>query len=375
MTESLNRVFLSEIMFDQTLRLSLGTQAVDALAPGEVLVQVEAAPIHPSDIGGMLASADLATARTSGVGADRVLVANLRAAPTAMMARRIGIPVQIGNEGAGTVVAAADDCAAMIGKRVAMLGGDMFAQYRRIAAAECLQLPDSLASEDGAALFVNPLTALAMVETARREGHSGIVHTAAASSLGRMLGRICKIEGIPLVNIVRTESQCAELLASGEAHVVNTSSPTFADDLVEALVLTGGSIAFDAIGGGGLGSTILEAMETAALRTASSLNNYGTDVFKQLYIYGSLDPSPTMLERRYGLSWAIGGFLMTPALNRLGPETTAAMKARVLAEATTTFATNYTARIDLDDLLDPVTLAAIARRSTGEKYLLRPNSA
>jgi NADPH2:quinone reductase len=203
MIDVTNCVLLSKISADQTLRLTLESQPIGKLANGEVLVRVEAAPINPSDIGGMLSSANLASARLIGTGSNRALVADMQAVPSAMLARRIGSPIQIGNEGAGTVIAAADDCAALIGKRVAMLGGAMFAQYRRIAASDCLLLPDSLSSEDGAALFVNPLTALAMVETARREGHGGIVHTAAASSLGRMLCKICRDEGIPLVNCCR----------------------------------------------------------------------------------------------------------------------------------------------------------------------------
>ena len=370
----LNHVLLSEICPDGTLRLTIGEQPIGSLAAGEILVRIEAAPINPSDIGAMLATAAPASAQSIGAGRDRALVASLLAAPTAALARRLGTPVQIGNEASGTVVDAAEDCKALVGQRVAMLGGAMFAKYRRIAASDCLVLPDDLSVEDGAALFVNPLTALAMIETARRDGHRGIVHTAAASSLGRMLNRLCREEDIPLVNLVRSDTQRSGLLADGASHVLSTSAPSFSNDLVAALVQTRASVAFDAIGGGSLASTILEAMETAAIQTSDSFNNYGSNLLKQLYIYGSLDPSPTILDRRYGLTWAIGGFLMSTALHRFGTETVTAMKARVLAEAKSTFASRYTARIGLDELLVPEIIASIAKRATGEKYLLTPNA-
>ena len=339
-----------------------------------MLVRIEAAPINPSDIGAMLGSADPASARVVGSGSQIAVEADLRGEPTVVVLRRVGLPMPMGNEGAGTVVDAAADCAWLIGRKVGMLGGAMFAQYRRLSASDCLVLPEGMSAEEGAALFVNPLTALAMAETARRENHRAVVHTAAASNLGRMLGRICRMDGIPLVNLVRSHAQKDFLLGEGEKHVVDTSSARFMPELTEALVATGATIAFDAVGGGGLGSSILEAMEAAAVQTSGSLNSYGSNVFKQVYVYGSLDPSPTVLERRYGLTWGIGGFLMTTALQRIGADGVDAMKRRVLAEATSTFASRYVARIGLDELLAPDTLAKIARRATGEKYLLTPQA-
>jgi hypothetical protein len=286
---------------------------------------------------------------------------------------RLDKPLPVGNEGAGTVVAAGPEAAGLIGRRVALFGGSMWADYRVADAAAVVELPDDVSSAEGAALFVNPLTALSMVETMRAEGHTALVHTAAASNLGQMLVRICAADGIGLVNIVRRAEQVQMLRELGAVHVVDSTQPDFAERLTEAIRETGATLAFDAIGGGSLAGDILTAMERAQPPLAS-WTPYGSTVHKQVYIYGSLDFSPTVLERRFGLTWGVGGYLLTNALARLGGEAIARMRARILAEAKTTFASSYAQTIGLADVLRPEVLAVFARRSTGTKYLIDPSS-
>jgi hypothetical protein len=285
---------------------------------------------------------------------------------------RLDKPLPVGNEGAGTVVAAGPEATALVGRRVALFGGSMWADYRLADQAAVVELPDDVSTVEGAALFINPLTALSMVETMRAEGHTALVHTAAASNLGRMLVRICDADGVGLVNIVRRPEQVEALREIGAVHVVDSSQPDFADRLIDAIRETGATLAFDAIGGGSLAGDILTAMERAQPPLAS-WTPYGTTVHKQVYIYGSLDFSPTVIERRFGLSWSVGGYLLTNALGRLGGEAIGRMRARVLAEAKTTFASSYARTIGLSELLDPEVLAVVARRSTGSKYLIDPS--
>jgi NADPH-dependent curcumin reductase CurA len=279
-----------------------------------------------------------------------------------------------GNEGAGTVVAAGTSPAAqaLIGKKVAILGGAMYAQYRVVSAASALPLPADASAADGASCFVNPLTALSMVECMRLENHTAIVHTAAASNLGQMLVKICLKDGVPLVNIVRSAEQAKILTDLGAKYVVDSTAPSFMADLIAAVTETGATIAFDAIGGGKLASQILSAMEVAAVSKMTAYSRYGSSVLKQVYIYGSLDNSPTELIRSYGLTWSVSGFLLTPFLGRIGMEGVMRLRARVVAELKTTFASHYTQEISLKDMLDLPTIAAYNRRATGEKYLVNP---
>jgi hypothetical protein len=249
----------------------------------------------------------------------------------------------------------------------------MWADYRVAEAAAVVELPDDVSAAEGAALFVNPLTALAMVETMRAEGHSALVHTAAASNLGQMLARICIADGIGLVNVVRRAEQAEVLRGLGATHVVDSSEADFAERLTEAIRETGATLAFDAIGGGTIASDILNAMERAQ-PPLESWTPYGTTVHKQVYIYGSLDFGPTVIERRFGLTWGVGGFLLTNAMGRLGGETIGRMRNRVLAEAKTTFASGFAETIGLGDVLNPDVLAVFSRRSTGTKYLIDPSS-
>jgi NADPH2:quinone reductase len=212
-----------------------------------------------------------------------------------------------------------------------------------------------------------------MVETMRLEAHTALVHTAAASNLGRMLNKLCLKDGVALVNIVRSPAQAAVLRELGATHIVDSTSTTFTADLTTALTETGATLAFDAIGGGRLAGQILSCMETAANRTATVYSRYGSAVHKQVYIYGGLDTRPTELNRNFGMAWGIGGWLVMSFLAKIGPPAAQKLRDRVFAELTTTFASSYTAEISLVEALQPEVLAAYNRRATGEKYLINPN--
>jgi NADPH2:quinone reductase len=291
------------------------------------------------------------------------------------MAARVGQSMPVGNEGAGVVVAAGDSEAAQVlmGRTVAALGGAMYSSYRCIKVEQCLALPAGTKPAEGASCFVNPLTALGMVETMRREGHKALVHTAAASNLGQMLNHICIEDGIPLVNIVRRPDQEALLKSQGAAYVYSTSSPNFMEDLTQALVATGATIAFDATGGGKLAGQILTCMEAALTRTAHGYSRYGSTTHKQVYLYGSLDTGPTEFNRNFGMAWGMGGWLLFPFLQRIGPHAAQALRQRVVNELKTTFASSYSKEISLAEALQPAQIAVYARRATGTKYLINPN--
>jgi NADPH2:quinone reductase len=289
-----------------------------------------------------------------------------------VFAARIDRPLPIGTEGAGTVIAAGTNAMALLGKVVAANGG-MFATHTKQPKLAVRELPPGRTAEDGASSFVNPMTALSFVETMRAEGHTALIHTAAASNLGQMLVRICAADGIGLVNIVRRAEQAEVLRGLGAVHVVDSSQPDFTERLTEEIRATGATLAFDAIGGGSLAGDILTAMERAQ-PPLESYTPYGTTVLKQVYIYGSLDFSPTILDRRFGLTWSVSGYLLTTALARLGGEAIGRMRARVIAEAKTTFASGYAQTIGLRDVLQPEILGVCARRSTGTKYLIDPSS-
>jgi len=355
------------------LHLGLSDVAVPPPADDEIVVRIEAAPINPSDLGLLLGPADLRTLRAGGTPDYPQVTAAVPMERLPGVAARFDQSMPVGNEGAGTVVAAGREGHALIGRTVALLGGAMYAQYRTAKLRDALVLPEGATAADGASAFVNPLTALGMVETMRDEGHTALVHTAAASNLGRMLNRICLADGVALVNIVRSQEQEALLRGMGAQHVCNMGDADFAERLTHALAHTGATIAFDAVGGGDLAERILVAMEAAASRTASEYSRYGSSVHKQVYIYGALDLRPTTLTRSYGFAWGVGGWLLTPFLQRIGRERGAALRERVARELTTTFASRYTAEIGLRDALKPEVIAAYARRATGEKYLINPS--
>ncbi|MGW4097309.1 zinc-binding dehydrogenase [Mycobacterium sp. NPDC004974] len=380
MTEQLPKTALelrSLVTPDGTLELSLHEVEVPTPGPDDVVVRIEASPINPSDLGLLIpAAADMSAATVAGTPERPVVTAPLRDGALAGLAARVGTSLPVGNEGAGTVVAAGASPAAqaLLGKTVGIAGGGMYAQYRVVNAAACLVLPDGATARDGASSFVNPLTALGMLETMRREGHSALVHTAAASNLGQMLVKACLADGVPLVNIVRKAEQEEILRGLGATHVCNSASPTFETDLVEALKATSATLAFDATGGGTLASQILNGMEQAANATAAQYSRYGSAVHKQVYIYGSLDTGPTVLTRNFGMAWGVGGWLLTPFLAGAGPETIARLRARVAAELTTTFASAYTQEVSLAGLLKPDAFNSYLKKATGEKYLVTPQA-
>jgi NADPH:quinone reductase len=359
-----------------TLELSLRDVPVPTPAANEVLVRVEASPINPSDLGLLIAGADMTTATVAGTSERPIVTAPVAAGALGGLSARIDKPLPVGNEGAGIVVAAGSTSAAqaLMGRRVGIAGGAMYAQYRVVDASACLVLPEGATARDGASSFVNPLTALGMVETMRREGHSGLVHTAAASNLGQMLVKLCLRDGVPLVNIVRKPEQEELLRSMGAVHVCNSGSPSFATDLVEALTATSATLAFDATGGGTLASQILTGMEEAASSTAGEYSRYGSTVHKQVYIYGGLDTSPTTLIRNFGMAWGIGGWLLTPFLQRAGAEEFGRLRARVAAELTTTFASTYTREVSLAGMLRPDAFNVYVKRATGEKFLVTPQA-
>ena len=362
---------------DGMLELSLHDVDVPKPAADEVVVRVEASPVNPSDLGLLIPGADMSAATVTGTPERPVVTAPLPPGALAQLSVRVGQSLPVGNEGAGTVVAAGESAAAqaLLGKTVGIAGGAMYSQYRVAKAVACLVLPAGATAKDGASSFVNPLTALGMVETMRREGHSGLVHTAAASNLGQMLAKICLADGVPLVNIVRKAEQEEILRNLGATYVCNSAAPTFEQDLVDALKATSATLAFDAIGGGTLASQILNGMEQAANATATQYSRYGSSVHKQVYIYGSLDTSPTVLTRSFGMAWGVGGWLLTPFLAGAGAEVIGRLRARVAAELTTTFASTYTQEVSLAGLLKPEAFNSYLKKATGEKFLVTPQAA
>ena len=366
---------LRSLVTDQAaIQISLEVVDVPVPRPDQVLIRMGAAPVNPSDLGLLFAGADLSNA-TAGGSADRpVITAPLPPPAARAAAARVGQSLPVGNEGAGTVVATGSSDAAqrLLGKTVAVAGGGMYTQYRCVDAGACLVLPDGVEAVAGAASFVNPMTVLGMVETMRDEGHTALIHTAAASNLGQMLNRVCIEDGIPLISIVRSAAQVKLLTDQGATHVLDSTTEPFMHDLTAAIAETSATIAFDAIGGGKLVSRILACME-AALSAGSPYNRYGSAVHKQVYIYGTLDRGPTELVRNYGFAWGIGGWLLTPFLVKAGPARIAEMRQRVAAGLTTTFASSYAGRLSLVQALQLDAVVAYGRMATGTKYLIVPH--
>ena len=356
------------------LEISLVNVPTKEPSADEVVVRIEATPINPSDLGLLTGAADMTTAKASGTRDAPVITAKVGEAGMRAMAGRLDESMPVGNEGAGVVIRTGSSQAAkaLMGKTVAIIGGAMYAQYRTIAAADCLVLPEGTTPAEGASCFVNPLTSLGMVETMRREGHKALVHTAAASNLGQMLNKICLKDDIGLVNIVRSPQQAEILRKIGAKYVVDSASPTFMADLTNALSETGATLAFDAIGGGRLAGQILTCMEAAISRSAKVYSRYGSNVHKQVYIYGGLDTGPTELNRAFGMTWGIGGWLLFQFLQKIGPDAMK-LRQRVVAELRTTFASHYTKVVSLREALQPSEIAVYAKRATGEKYLINPN--
>ncbi|MFK8053808.1 MAG: zinc-binding dehydrogenase [Woeseiaceae bacterium] len=366
---------LSTVTADSELRVSLVEQKMPEPKSTEVIVKVEATPINPSDHGVMFGWTNMADAKSVGSGVDTVLTAPVSKHGMRVMKARVDQPLPVGNEGAGTVVATGDSEAAkaLMGKVVAVAGGGMYGQYRCLEAATCLPLLPEHTARDGASSFVNPMTALSMIETMKREGHTALVHTAAASNLGQMLNRICQADGVELVNVVRKQEQADLLKDMGAKYIVNSSLDTFAADLTDAIHATGATLAFDATGGGTLADSILSAMEAAAARTPGAYSIYGSVKHKQVYLYGGLDVTPTVLNRGYGMAWGVGGWLLPNFLAAAGHEVAGRLRMRVAKELTTTFASHYTDEISLVEALQAETVARYNAKTTGEKFLICPH--
>jgi len=355
------------------LELSIVSVPMPQPKDGEVLIRVEATPINPSDLGLLLGPADVSTMTITGSGDDAVVSMDIPDAMMPAMAARVDQPLPAGNEGAGVVIAAGAGAEDMVGKTIGVAGGAMYSQYRCVPAASCLVMNEDTTPAQSASCFVNPLTALGMVETMKMENHTALVHTAAASNLGQMLVKICLADGVQLVNIVRKKEHVALLKALGAVHVCDSSEPTFHEDLVDALVVTGATIAFDATGGGKLSSQILTAMEIAANRSADGHSIYGSTTYKQVYIYGGLDRSATVLNRAFGMSWGLGGWLLTPFIGKIGMEKFGELRQRVANEIKTTFDSHYTQQISLADVLSADAINAYSKQATGEKFLIEPH--
>ena len=373
MSDEISKELRSTITKAGKLEISIASVPRPTPNDGEVLIKVEASPINPSDLGLLIGPADVTTMQISGSGDDTVVTMDVPEGLMPAMAARMGESLPVGNEGAGVVIAAGAGAEALVGKTVGVAGGAMYSQYRSVAASNCLVMNEGTSSAEGASCFVNPLTALGMVETMKMENHTALVHTAAASNLGQMLVKICLADGVQLVNIVRKAEHVEQLKMLGAEHVCNSSEPSFMDDLVEALVATGATIAFDATGGGKLTSQILTAMEIAANKTAKEYSRYGSTTYKQVYIYGGLDRSPTVLNRAFGMSWGIGGWLLTPFIGKVGMEKFGQLRQRVADEIKTTFASHYTKEVSLAETLSSEAISAYAKQATGEKYLINPH--
>ena len=367
----------STVTSDGTVELSIVKVDTPTPADDEVLIEILAAPINPSDLALLTTfGGDLSNINISGSGDDTVASMKVHPAVMKSMNSRIDKSMQAGNEGAGVVVDAGVNAKGLVGKTVGLAGGSMYAQYKCAPAMNCLVMEDGTTPSEAASSFVNPLTALSFIETMKMENHSAIVHTAAASNLGQMLVKICQSDGIPLVNIVRKEEQVEILKGIGAEYVCNTSDPDFMESLINALVETGATLGFDATGGGNNGELpgqILTAMEIAANKNSEKYSRYGSETYKQVYIYGGLDRSPTVLTRSYGMSWGLGGWLLTPMLGKIGMERVQEMRTRIAKVIKTTFASKYAEEISFEEMLQPEVINSYAKQSTGNKFLVNPH--
>jgi len=365
----------SRISREGELKLWLEEVPLPRPRPNELVVRVEAAPLNPSDQILMLGSVDLTSLRASGTVNRPIIEGRVPPKRLAVMSGRLDQALPVGNEGAGTVIAAGSEVTSLIGRVVAIRATTgAYARHQIVKAADCLVLPEGLSARDGAAAFINPLTALGMVETMRREGHSALIHTAAASNLGQMLVRLCRKDGVPLVNIVRSVEQVTLLRDLGAEYVVDSSAPDFVNALVVAIETTGATLAFDAIGGGTMASTVLSAMEAVQIRKLATYSRYGSPVHKQIYIYGVLDQRPKVLDGQFGTAWSVGGWLMSWFYNKIGTTDAARLRRRVADELTTTFASRFTAELSLQEALSLQAILAYSRRATGAKYLIAPHT-
>ncbi len=377
MSEIKSKEIRSTLTNDGNIEISIIKVEKPIPLEDEVLIKVEAAPINPSDLGLLISfAADLQSLEVSGSGDETIAKIKINRALIASMKQRLGLSMQVGNEGSGKVIDAGIKAKNLIGKTVSVAVGGMYSQYRCAPVNTCLVMDDSITFKEAASSFVNPLTALAFIETMKMENHSAIVNTAAASNLGQMLIKICNNDSIPLVNIVRKSEHVEFLKKLGAKYVCNTSEPDFMDNLVEALLETGATLGFDATGGGNEGKLpgqILSAMEIVANKISKKYSRYGSSTHKQVYIYGALDHSPTILKRSYGLQWGLSGWLLMPMIQKIGKKRFQEMKDRVVKEIKTTFASKYISEISFEEMLNSDVLKSYAKQVTGEKYLVRPH--
>ncbi len=369
---TLSKQIKSKISKEGLLTISLDEVEVPEPGDDQVLIKVQATPINPSDLGLLVGPADISSLKEVEKGS--VVEMKVPDGLIRSVAARFDQNLPVGNEGAGIVESAGKGAEHLIGKTVGLAGGAMYSEYRCVPASSCLVMNEGTTPEQAASCFVNPLTALGMVETMRMENHTGLVHTAAASNLGQMLIKICLSEDIPLVNVVRKEEHVDMLKSLGANYVCNSSLDSFMDDLVETLVQSGSTLGFDATGGGKLASQILTAMEVAANKTATEYSRYGSDKFKQVYIYGGLDRNPTMLTRSFGFSWGLGGWLLTPFIGRIGSERFGQLRKKVADEISTTFESKYSKIISLEETLNAENILSYTKQATGDKYLIKPDS-
>lgn len=366
----------SMVTGDGNVEISIAKVDIPTPADDEVLIEIYAAPINPSDLALLTTfGGDVSNIKISGSGDNTVASMSVHPAVMRSMKSRVGQSMPVGNEGAGVVVDAGINAKSLIGKTVGLAGGAMYSQYKCAPAVNCLVMGDGIAPSEAASSFVNPMTALSFVETMKMENHSAIVHTAAASNLGQMLVKVCKSENIPLVNIVRKEEQVDILKNIGAKYICNTNESDFMESLVGALTETGATLGFDATGGGNngeLAGQILAAMEVAANNASGEYSRYGSETYKQVYIYGGLDPSPTILKRSYGMSWGLGGWLLTPMLGKIGMEKFQEMRARISKEIKTTFASEYSQEISFEEMLQPEIINSYVKQKTGSKFLVNP---
>lgn len=366
----------STVTGDGNVEISIAKVDIPTPADDEVLIEIYAAPINPSDLALLTTfGGDVSNIKISGSGDNTVASMSVHPAVMRSMKSRVGQSMPVGNEGAGVVVDAGINAKSLIGKTVGLAGGAMYSQYKCAPAVNCLVMDDGIAPSEAASSFVNPMTALSFVETMKMENHSAIVHTAAASNLGQMLVKVCKSEDIPLVNIVRKKEQVDILKNIGAKYICNTNESDFMESLVGALTETGATLGFDATGGGNngeLAGQILAAMEVAANNASGEYSRYGSETYKQVYIYGGLDPSPTILKRSYGMSWGLGGWLLTPMLGKIGMEKFQEMRARISEEIKTTFASEYSQEISFEEMLQPEIINSYVKQKTGSKFLVNP---